>query len=87
MTLQRHQPSIPPLTQDTLTAVTLPDHVDIVIRDDRWRLDLAAREQKHSDLKKGACQGLRQRLSATLGRSFSSCPGVARVENSIAVTN
>src|SRR5258708_38258808 len=39
MTLQRHQPSIPLLTQDSFTAVTLPDHVDIVIRHDRWRLD------------------------------------------------
>ena len=39
MTLQRHQPSIPLLTQDSFTAVTLPDHVDIVIRNDRWRLD------------------------------------------------
>src|SRR5450432_1197277 len=28
MTLQRHQPSIPLLTQDTFTADTLPDHVD-----------------------------------------------------------
>jgi hypothetical protein len=56
MTLQRHQPSIPLLMQDTFTAVTLPDHVDIVIRNDRWRLDLAAREPKHSDLEKGACQ-------------------------------
>ena len=36
MTLQRHQPSIPLLTQDTFMAVTLPDHVDIVIRNDRW---------------------------------------------------
>jgi hypothetical protein len=52
MTLQRHQPSIPLLTQDTFTAVTLPDHVDIVIRNDGWRLDLAAREPKHSDLEK-----------------------------------
>jgi hypothetical protein len=24
------------LTQDTITAVTLRDHVDIVIRNDRW---------------------------------------------------
>src|ERR1700688_2645925 len=39
MTLQRHQLSIPLLTQDSFTAVTLPDHVDIVIRNDRWRLD------------------------------------------------
>jgi hypothetical protein len=53
MTLQRHQPSIPLLTQDTFTAVTLPDHVDIVIRNDSWHLDLAAREPKHSDLEKG----------------------------------
>jgi hypothetical protein len=52
MTLQRHQPSIP-LTQDTFTAVILPDHVDIVIRNDRWSLDLAARESKHSDLEMG----------------------------------
>ncbi len=42
MTLQRHQPSIPLLTQDSFTAVTLPDHVDIVIRNDRWRLDANA---------------------------------------------
>ena len=52
MTLQPHQPSIPLLTQDTFTAVTLPDHVDIVIRNDRRRLDLAAREPKDSDLEK-----------------------------------
>jgi hypothetical protein len=52
MTLQRHQPSIPLLTQDTFTAVTVPDHVDIVIRNDRWCLDLAAREPKDSDLEK-----------------------------------
>jgi hypothetical protein len=52
MTLQRHQPSIPLLTQDAFTAVILPDHVDIVIRNDRWRLDLAAREPKHTDLGK-----------------------------------
>jgi hypothetical protein len=38
MTPQRHQPSIPLLTQDAFTAVTLPDHVDIVIRIDRRRL-------------------------------------------------
>jgi hypothetical protein len=50
--LQRHQPSIPLLTQDTFTAVTLPDHVDIVICNDRGRLDLAAREPKHTDLGK-----------------------------------
>jgi len=50
MTLQPHQPSIPLLTQNTFTAVTLPDHVDIVIRNDRWRLDLAAREPMHTDL-------------------------------------
>ncbi len=49
MTLQRHQTSIPLLTQDTFTEVTLPDHVDIVIHNDRWRLDLAARESKHTD--------------------------------------
>jgi len=41
MALQRH-PSIPLLTQDSFTAVTLPDRVDIVIRNDRWRLDLGA---------------------------------------------
>jgi hypothetical protein len=56
MHLQRHQPSIPLLTQDTSTAVTLPDHVDIVIRNDRWRLDLAAREPKHYRSGKAACQ-------------------------------
>jgi hypothetical protein len=56
MTLQRHQPSIPLLTQDTFTALTLPDHVDIVIRNDRWRLDLAAREPNDSDLEKRLCQ-------------------------------
>jgi hypothetical protein len=50
MTLPRHQPPIPLLTQDTFTAVTLPDHVDIVIRNDRWRLDLAAPESKYTDL-------------------------------------
>ena len=53
MTLQRHQPSIPLLTQDTFTAVTLPDHADFVIRNDRSRLDLAARESKHTDLESG----------------------------------
>jgi drug/metabolite transporter (DMT)-like permease len=37
MHLQRRQPSIPLLTQDTFTAVILPDHVDIVIRNDRRR--------------------------------------------------
>ena len=42
MTLQRHQPSVPLHTQDTFTAVILPDHVDIVIRNDRWRLDFGA---------------------------------------------
>jgi hypothetical protein len=45
MTLQRHQPSISLLTQDTFTAVTLSDPVDIVIRNERWRVDLAARER------------------------------------------
>jgi hypothetical protein len=44
MTLQRHQLSIPLLTQDTFTAVTLTDHIDIVIRNDLWRLDLAGHE-------------------------------------------
>ena len=52
MTLQRHQPLMPLLTQDTFTAVSLLDHVDIVIRNDRWRLDLVAREPKHTDLGK-----------------------------------
>jgi hypothetical protein len=46
MTLQRHQLSIPLLTQDTFTAVTLTDHIDIVIRNDRWRPDLAGHEPK-----------------------------------------
>jgi len=44
MHLQHHQPSIPLLTQDAFMAVILPDHVDIVIRNDRSRLELAARE-------------------------------------------
>jgi hypothetical protein len=57
--LQRHQPSIPLPTQDTFTAVTLPDHVDIVTRNDRSRLDLAAREPKHTDLESGL-RGLRR---------------------------
>jgi len=54
MTLQPHQPSIPLLTQNTFTAVTLPDHVDIVIRNDRWRLDLAARERMAASQKAGS---------------------------------
>ena len=52
MTFQRHQPSMPLLTQDTFTAVTLPNHGDIVIRNDRWCLHLAAREPKDIDLEK-----------------------------------
>jgi hypothetical protein len=52
VTLQRHQPSILFLTQGAFTTVTLPDHVDIVIGGDRQRLDLAAREPKHTDLAK-----------------------------------
>jgi hypothetical protein len=49
MHLQRHQPSIPLFTQDTFTAVILPDRIDIVIRNDRRRPDLAAREPKQTD--------------------------------------
>jgi hypothetical protein len=35
-----------------MTAVTLPDHVDIVIHNYRWWLDLAEREPKVGDLEK-----------------------------------
>jgi hypothetical protein len=39
-------------TRDIVTAVTVSDHVDIVIHNDRWWLDLAKREPKVSDLEK-----------------------------------
>jgi hypothetical protein len=73
MTLQRHQPSIPLLTQDTFTAVTLPDHVDIVIRNDRWLLDLAAREPKHTDLGKRLARS--PPLIAAIHRDWGDAPG------------
>jgi hypothetical protein len=50
MTLQRHQPSIPLPTQDTFTAVTSPDHIDIMIRNDRWLLCGEANgDRQHTD--------------------------------------
>jgi hypothetical protein len=62
MTLQRHPPSIPLLTQDAFTAATLPDHVVIVICNDRWCLDLAAathffwhRKFNGGEIRRGEC--------------------------------
>ena len=74
MILRRHQLPMPLSTQDEFIAVTLPDRVDIVILNDRWRLDLAARESKHTDL---------GRRFASLGAFNLDAAGSQRANNRI----
>jgi hypothetical protein len=59
MNLQRHQAWISLLTQHIFTAGTLPEHVD-TIRKERWNLDLAAREPKHTNLGKRLASSIRR---------------------------